>query len=363
MDNVTGFKKDKKLGELGYINKNCWLVRNLNYPPTGRCQYCQLKFNKCLFFRYSVISFILIFFVFVAAGLTEGQISKLLILTTFVLIIIYGYFFNKSTETIILANFSQMKANEALEELTKHLQEKVDEQTKDLKRAYEVEKKSKEELQSLDRVKNQFLMTVQHHLRTPLTAMMGYADLLIKGTFGKPPKKIKEVIQRCQASTGGLIKMVNEFLDIAQFQLGKEVISLKNNIDLCPIFKDIIKELELETEEKGIYLKIEKPEKTCTIKADESKLKAALMNIFDNAVKYTDVGGVTIKLKVANDKVKIEIKDTGMGISKERLPKLFDMAFERTEEAKRNFATGRGDWALFIQPNYQSPQWKNLGGI
>jgi len=342
MDLPEDTKKEIKLGEPGYINKNCWLARNLNYPPTKHCQYCELKFSNCVFFWYMIISLVLVFIIIGFSLLTEGVISKSLVVAIFTLVIVYGYFFDKSTENIVEANFAQRKAKEALEELTENLQDKVDEQTKEIRRAYEVEKKAKEQLEALSNVKNQFLMTVQHHLRTPLTSMMGYADLLLAGTFGKMTKKNRDVVERFEASTLSLIKMVNDFLDITQFQLGKEVISLKDGVNLCPIFTDIFKDIELEAKKKGIYLKIEKPDGDCTIKADEQKLKAALMNIFDNAVKYTNNGGVTIKLKVNGDKVRAEIKDTGMGISKERLPKLFDITFERTEEAKKNFATGRG---------------------
>jgi len=342
MDTAEKIQEIAKVGESGYINKNCWLARSLNYPPTKHCQYCQLKFYNCLFFRYSVISLILMVIILTASYLIEGQITKLLIVSVFTLVIVYGYFFDKSTESIVKATFSEKKAKESLQELTENLQQKVDEQTKEIKEAYEIEKNAKEQLEELGNVKNQFLMTVQHHLRTPLTSMMGYADLLLDGTFGKVPKKIKEVIKRFEASTINLIKMVNEFLDITQFQLGKEVIHLKSGVNLCPIFHDILRDIELETKKKGIYLKLEKPEGTCTIKADEAKLKAALTNVFDNAVKYTKEGGVTINMRVEGDKVKVEIKDTGMGIAKERLLKLFDITFERTDEAKKNFATGRG---------------------
>jgi signal transduction histidine kinase len=341
-------ENELKIGDPGYVNKNCWLARNLNYPPTKHCQYCQIKFDKCVFSRYSAISLVLILVIFLASWLVEGRISKLLIVAVFTLIGIYGYYFDRSTETIIKANFDEKKAKEALEDLTEHLQQKVDEQTKELRRAYEVEREAKEELEELANVKNQFLMIVQHHLRTPLTSMMGYSDLLLSGTFGKIPLKIKEVIERFRGSTSGLISMVNEFLDITQFQLGnKNVVSLKNGVNLCPIFQDIIRDIELEAKKKGIYVRIEKPEGSCAVRADEPKLKAALMNIFDNAVKYTNKGGITIKLRVENSKgelpkVKAEIKDTGMGIPKEKLPKLFELTFERSEGAKKNFATGRG---------------------
>lgn len=222
--------------------------------------------------------------------------------------------------------------------------EKIEKIEKEIERAYEVEKKANQQLEELGNVKNQFLMTIQHHLRTPLTSMRGYVDLLIGGTYGKVPKKIEEVIKKFDESIASLLKMVNDFLDITQFQLGKGIISLKEGVNLSVMLEEIVNDIELEAIKKGIYLKLEKPEKVCIIKADDSKLKAALVNVFDNAVKYTKEGGVTMKLEGENKngKVTIEIKDTGMGIPKERLPRLFDNAFERTEAAKKNFSGGKG---------------------
>lgn len=343
MEETRELQAEIKIGEPGYVNKNCWLARNLNYPPTKHCQYCQLKFQNCVFFRYSIISLILIIIIFTASFLIEGNISKLLIISVFILIIIYGYFFDKSTESIIEANFAQSKAKEALEDLTEHLQQKVDEQTKELKEAYEVEKKAKEGLELLDKTKNQFLLTIQHHLRTPLTSMMGYGDLLLKGQFGKLSKKVTEVVKRCQNSTKSLVKMVNEFLDITQFQLGKEVAFLKADVQLEPILDEIIDELKFQTKSKGIYLKMKKPEKISAIRADENKLKAALFNIVDNAVKYTQKGGVEVKITNDHDHViKISVSDTGMGMSEDNLKNLFGKIFERSDQAKKTFATGRG---------------------
>jgi signal transduction histidine kinase len=219
--------------------------------------------------------------------------------------------------------------------------EKIEKIEKELQRAYEIEKKANEQLKALDETKNQFFMAIQHHLRTPLTSMRGYSDLLLEGSYGKMPKKVKEVVERFKISTVSLINMVKDFLDITQFQLGKKVVSPKEGVNLSNILKQIVDDIQLEADKKNIYLKLEKIE-NCLILADESKLQVALVNVIDNCVKYTEKGGVTIKLKVENDSVKIEVKDTGMGISKERLEKLFSSPFERTEQSKKSFATGRG---------------------
>ena len=236
-----------------------------------------------------------------------------------------------------------------IQDLSQNLQKKVAEQTKEIReaykkvaRAYRVEKKAHEELKRLDEAKSQFMMATQHHLRTPLTSMMGYLDLIFSGTYGKVPRKLKEVLEKFQSSTKNEIKIVNELLDISQFRLGKQVISLQPNIQLTPILKEIIEELKPEARKKSLYLKLEKSKETPKIKADPQKLKVALFNIIDNAIKYTFKGGVKISLKVENHKLKIAIKDTGIGISKKELKNLFTKTFERGEEAKKLWGPGKG---------------------
>lgn len=209
------------------------------------------------------------------------------------------------------------------------------------KKAYALEKKAKEELEKLDKFKDQFLMTTQHNLRTPLTSMMGYSDLLLNGTFGKQNKKTTEVIKKFQILTQNMIKMVNDFLDMAQFQLGKDVVMLKPGIEVAPILEAIVTELTFKAESKGLFLKLEKPEKIFNIKADREKLKAAIFNIIDNSVKYTEKGGVDIKVE-NHDTVKIIIHDTGIGIPPEKIQNIFDQMFERSEQAKRISSVGSG---------------------
>ncbi|KKP43018.1 MAG: hypothetical protein A2639_01775 [Candidatus Staskawiczbacteria bacterium RIFCSPHIGHO2_01_FULL_34_27] len=209
------------------------------------------------------------------------------------------------------------------------------------KKAYALEKQAKKEIEKLDKFKDQFLMTTQHNLRTPLTSMMGYSDLLLNGTFGKQNKKTTEVIKKFQTLTQGMIKMVNDFLDMAQFELGKSVVVLKPGVELLPILDEIMGELAFKSETKGVYLKFQKPKKNILINADREKLKAALFNIVDNSVKYTVKGGVDIKLEY-NSGVKIIVSDTGIGISEEKMHSLFDSMFERGDEAKKVSTIGSG---------------------
>jgi len=221
--------------------------------------------------------------------------------------------------------------------------EKMEKMAKELEKAYEVEKKAKIKIQELDEAKTQFLMATQHHFRTPLTSMRGYIDLILGGTYGKISPKVKEAIKKLETSTTRLVRIVNELLDVSQFQLGKRVVTLEPGVQIEPIIKEVLDELKFTAKSKKIYLKFEKPKKPLpTIKADVEKLKVAFYNIIDNGIKYTPKGGITLRCKVTDHKMQITSEDTGIGISRDEKGKLFSGIFERGEEAKKVFTTGRG---------------------
>ncbi|MEK7562214.1 MAG: ATP-binding protein [Patescibacteria group bacterium] len=270
--------------------------------------------------------------------------------------------------------------------------EQIEKMAEDVKRAYEVEKKANEELEKLDKYKNDFLMQTQHDLKNPLTVIMGYSDILLNGKFVKVPKKAIDIIKRIQVVTQDKIKDVNNFLDTEQFKMGKGVILLKPGVELLPILEEIIGKLENKVESKGIYLKLEKPPssakasmgeaKKVLISADLEKLKSALFNVIDNSVKYTEKGGVTITINPksetrnpkqipnSNDQnsepvVTIEVRDTGIGIPQDKIKNIFGMQFERTKQAQKT-AEGSGvglRLASQIIKLHNGKIWAESGGM
>jgi len=228
---------------------------------------------------------------------------------------------------------------------------KIEAMSVDVKKAYEVEKKAKEELERLDEAKSQFMMATQHHLRTPLTALKGYLSLTLEGDFGPISDVVKEKLGFCFESTNRLIKLVNEFLDISKLQLGRDILDIKET-SIVEMLKDIIVEVQPEADKKGIYLTlILSPEPTSLVMADAGKLREALYNLIDNAVKYTEKGGVKVELqfvtKGRNNCAMVIVTDTGIGMTKEEADDVFGRQFERGKEAKKVYALGRGI-GLFI---------------
>lgn len=303
----------------------------------------KIVFTEIMAGLVAITLFIDFVFSFLSSGLVLVTIFKSIVFLIFAYLgfsLVKGVLREmKYREEIKKAYEVEKKSRKIEEQARKDIQKSYEKE----KQALEIESKAKKELERVDKAKNQFLMATQHHLRTPLTSMRGYVDLILTGTYGKVPKRIKETLLKFEKSTQNEIKIVNELLDVSQFQLGKVVTSLKPGVILEPIIKDITEDVSFEVERKKLYLKIERNQQTIPlIKADADKLRVALTNLVDNAIKYTEKGGITIKLNPTDHKVQIIVKDTGMGIPKEDILNLFARIFERNEMAQKTNTTGKG---------------------
>jgi signal transduction histidine kinase len=197
------------------------------------------------------------------------------------------------------------------------------------------------ELEKLDKAKSEFISIASHQLRTPLTAIKGYLSMLLEGIYGKVSQKMKEPIQNVYQSNERLIKLVNDLLSLSRLDAGKVKFEPQLT-SLEEIIKEVVRELRLPIENKGLYIRIEeaKPPLPKVI-ADQDHIRQAILNIIDNAIKYTEKGGITIKLLKAGNKAQIKISDTGKGITEEELDRLFQM-FSRASAGNQFHAEGAG---------------------
>ncbi len=199
------------------------------------------------------------------------------------------------------------------------------------------------ELSKLDQSKLGFASIASHQLRTPLTAIKGYLSMIIDGTYGKVSPKIKEKMRNVMESNERLIRLVNELLSLSRIEIGKTKLELEV-LSVEKIIEQAIKDLKVVATKKGLYLKFSRPKtKVPDILIDEWKIRQVLINIIDNAIKYTEKGGVTVKLRREGDDAKIEICDTGEGIEGDELKMIFEL-----------FLRGRSG-------NHLSPEGSGLG--
>lgn len=199
-----------------------------------------------------------------------------------------------------------------------------------------------EEWEKLARSKDQFLLSIQHHLRTPLAPIKGYLEMILEGVYGREENPvIREKLIEMKKLADTLYSLMESLLDIQELRMGKKTLNLES-CQVENLIDGIIEELKWQAEQKGLYLKFEKVPLP-KIKLDKRKIREAIWNLVDNSIKYTNRGGVTIRSKIEDGKLKFAISDTGIGMEKEEIEYLLKgRLFERGEEAKKLYGPGRG---------------------
>ena len=198
------------------------------------------------------------------------------------------------------------------------------------------------DLWRLDAAKNQFLLSTQHHLRSPLSVIQGYLSMIGEGSYGKIPAKAKEKINSSLEANQRLIHLVDELLDVAHFQMNKGA-AVKESTDAVGLIAGVIEDLRAVAVAKKLYLDFAKPPAPIPfVPIDARGIREAVYNIVDNAIKYTQTGGVNVSVAVAGDKLRISVKDTGIGMNEKDRQGLFGRIFERGEKAKSVNVEGKG---------------------
>jgi two-component system phosphate regulon sensor histidine kinase PhoR len=194
------------------------------------------------------------------------------------------------------------------------------------------------EIKNVERVKKDFVSNVSHELRTPLTSIKGYAETLRNEVGTVPGKKYLEAIER---NTDRLINIVNDLLLLSNLE-EKAVLELED-VDLRDFLKNVIKIIDQRLKDKRLSLVVDLRENLPTIKADSFKLEQMMVNLLDNAIKYTDHGEIAISADVQENRVRIQVRDTGIGIPKENIPRIFDRFYVVDKSrSRKSGGTGLG---------------------
>lgn len=201
----------------------------------------------------------------------------------------------------------------------------------------------------IERLKTEFVSLAAHQLRTPLSAIKWTLRMLLEGDLGEITDEQKDYVDKTAQSTERMIGLINDLLNVTRIEEGRY---LYNPIPLPfePLIQSVIANYEEEIQRKKIKLEFSKPkQKLPPIRVDEEKIKLAVQNIIDNAVRYTPPGGeVTVSLKYDKDKKEMEVstKDSGIGIPKDQQQRVFSKFF-RGDNAIRTKTEGTG-LGLFI---------------
>ncbi|HTK70738.1 MAG TPA: ATP-binding protein [Candidatus Eisenbacteria bacterium] len=206
-------------------------------------------------------------------------------------------------------------------------------------RAYEHEKKRAEQLAELDRAKTTFFSNVSHEFRTPLTLILGpLADAL--DTVSEPAQRDR--LERIQRNALRLQKLVNTLLDFSRIEAGRIQASFEL-VDLAELTRDLASAFRSGVEKAGMSLTVDCDPPSEPAYVDRDMWEKIVFNLLSNAFKFTLEGGIEVRLREVEGRAELSIRDTGVGIAPEQLPRVFER-FHRIEgvEARTHEGTGIG---------------------
>lgn len=281
------------------------------------------KFLNVKVFTTELFSFSLVFI-----SIWQVLLAKTLLATIFqVLVTGFLLFFSI---LLVRSVFGEVKQREETERLSKRLEE------------------ANKKLVDLDKAKSEFLSVASHQLRTPLTAIKGYMSMLLEGDFGPIDPKQKDTMNIIYDSSQRLVELIADLLDLSRIESGTMEFNF-DAVDLCKIVDSVIEEVRPKTEAHNLYLYFDNINRSCPmIRADAEKLRQVVINLIDNAVKYTTKGGVTVRLQKVGSKLQFSVSDTGIGIDPADQSKLFQKFF-RTDAANEITREGTGLGIYVVQ--------------
>jgi len=177
----------------------------------------------------------------------------------------------------------------------------------------------------IEKMKETFVAIVSHELRTPLNAIMGHTEMLKEEIFGSLNEKQLSIAERIMVNVGRLLSMVGDLLDEAQIRAGKLSIKLEK-FKTASLLDVLHNTMDKIAGDKGLYLTSElDPKMPERLTGDPQRLQQVLVNLVNNAVKFTEKGGVHVSITCAGpDRWKMEVTDTGLGIPEHEIPYIFD---------------------------------------
>jgi len=229
------------------------------------------------------------------------------------------------------------RSKEEINQYSKTLEKKVRQRTRELETSNQQLRVIQNELMEASIVKSEFMSIASHELRTPLTTLLGYSELLLTRSLSETQKK--EFLGFINEESIRLSKIVDDLLDISRIESQKDFPFVMKPVQLAEVLEKNIKFFSGPEIGHRIVTDIEKD--LPLVNADPEKLGQIIKNLLDNAIKYSAGGDIVCKAFVEDNMVCISIRDQGIGISQDDLPRIFDK-FYRVERQETARITGTG---------------------
>lgn len=194
-------------------------------------------------------------------------------------------------------------------------------------------------LKELDQLKSMFIASMSHELRTPLNSIIGFTGLILQGISGKINQEARDDLQIVYNSSKHLLSLINDVIDISKIE-SEQLEVYFEELELDKVLKDVVTMVSKDAEEKKLEIKIVSPEGLSLI-SDRKRLFQCVLNLMSNAVKFTQKGSIELKAMKKAGILEISVTDTGIGMRKKDLPKLFT-SFTRLNSPLKEKTSGTG---------------------
>ncbi|MBE9009986.1 hypothetical protein IQ250_07180 [Pseudanabaenaceae cyanobacterium LEGE 13415] len=222
---------------------------------------------------------------------------------------------------------------EALQLAEARLEELVQQRTQEL----EQEKLASE---AANQAKSAFLSNTSHELRTPLTAIIGFSSVLLEQIFGTLTPRQLEYMERISNAGHQLLALINDLLDLAKIEAGREVLQI-GSVSVEKVCETCISTVREQAEQRGLELSYSIEPEITTCHADDRRLIQILLNLLSNAIKFTEAGSVKLTVRAVEDGIDFEVCDTGIGIAPADQEKLFQ-PFQQLDQGLTRKYQGTG---------------------
>jgi two-component system phosphate regulon sensor histidine kinase PhoR len=198
-------------------------------------------------------------------------------------------------------------------------------------------------LKELDRMKSDFVAMVSHELRSPVASVQQQLSVILEGLSGELTERQLRMLTRAKERARGLLDLINDLLDLSKIEAGMAV-QYKEPLGMEELLGKIHEAMLPEAEAKRLQLKLQVDPPLKLVQGDRSNLEGVFTNLVNNAIKYTPEGGeITIHVKGEGENVRVDVSDTGIGMSKEDLPRIFDRFYRvKSEKTRQIVGTGLG---------------------
>ena len=238
----------------------------------------------------------------------------------------------------VLAAEAAIAINNAL--LFSTVERKVEERTAELVDASRLAEKARLGAEAANKAKSDFLANMSHELRTPLNAILGYTELILDRVYGEVPDQTRDVLERVDQNGRHLLGLINDVLDLSKIEAGRFTLPL-TDYSMQEVVGNVTSAVESLGAEKNLALKVSLPPDLPIGRGNEQRITQVLLNLVGNAIKFTDVGEVSVEVTVSDQSFVVSVSDTGIGISEADQAKIFE-EFHRVDNSATRESGGTG---------------------